>query len=337
MKVIIDTKGGDESSLEFVKGALLALEKYPELNIVLVGPKDEINGHLGDRKSEKRIEVIDALEEITNDDQPTTAIRSKKESSMVKGLELLSSCDKSDAFITSGNTGAALFGSMTKVGRMHGLDRAALAPILPTVNGKFVCLIDCGANVDCKPSHLAQFAIMGSCYMKSSYGIEKPRVALVSIGVEDKKGNEQTKAAFELLKTLPINFVGNMEAREALSGNYDVLVCDGFIGNVLLKSIEGSAIMMGGMLKHSLMKNIPEGVDPTFIKKSFGEVMSVLDFNAHGGATLLGINKIVIKIHGASNHLAVYAAIKQVKQLLDGDLINGTKNLISKVSIPAND
>ena len=331
MKIIVDTKGGDNSASEFVKGGLIALQEHSDLELIYVGFKNEIIEAL-DGNKDPRISILDASEVVTNDDQPTSAIRNKKDSSLVKGLELLKSDAKSDAFVTSGNTGATLFGSMTKVGRMANVDRAALAPILPTqIPNKYTCLIDSGANVDCKPEQLGQFAIMGSCYMKSSFGIKNPTVALVSVGVEDKKGNEQTKEAFQILKTLPINFVGNMEAREALSGNYDVLVCDGFIGNVLLKSIEGTAMMVGGMLKHSLVKHMPADIDPTFLKKSFGEVMSLLDFNAHGGAPLLGVEKIVMKVHGASNHMAIAAAIRQVKQLLDGNLIETTKELISKV------
>lgn len=329
MKVIIDTLGGDSKATELAIGAKRALAEISDLSLVLVGREDELREVVSDIEFKDRVEFINATEEITNDDQPTTAIRSKKDSSLVKGLETLANKEDIDALISSGNTGAVLFGGMTKIGRLEGLDRAALAPILPTqVKGKYVCLIDSGANVDCKPEMLAQFAVMGSCYMTSTFGIENPKVALVSVGVEDKKGNEQTKAAFQILKDMPINFVGNMEAREALSGEYDVLVCDGFIGNVLLKSIEGAAKMVLGVTQGALMKNLPENVDPSFLKLAFRDVLALLDFNSNGGAALLGINKIVVKVHGSANQNTIYSAIKQVKGLVDGNLIENTKELI---------
>ncbi|MDL2292179.1 phosphate acyltransferase PlsX [Acholeplasma sp. OttesenSCG-928-E16] len=331
MKVIIDTLGGDKSASEFVSGAIKALDLIDGLELVFAGRKLEIEEALGELVNDKRISLLDCSEEITNDDQPTTAIRQKKDSSLVKSLELLASDSGVDAMISSGNTGAVLFGGMTKIGRIEGIDRAALAPILPTLNGDGrVCLIDSGANVDCKPEMLGQFAIMGSSYMKSTMKIENPRVALISVGTEDKKGNEQTKAAFEILKNMPINFVGNMEARDALSGKYDVLVCDGFIGNVLLKSIEGAAVGIMKLLGKTLNENLPLNTDPTFIKKSFGQMMALLDFNSNGGATLLGINKIVIKVHGAATSSAVTSAIFQVKDLVDGRLVETTKDLIQK-------
>lgn len=320
MKFIIDAFGGDAPE-EVIKGAVLALENT-DADLVLTGDEAKLKNELAKYTYDKnRIEIVHAPEIVTNDDIPTVAIKTKRESSMIKAFTVLKERGDIDAMISAGNTGAILAGGIFILGRIKGIGRPALAPILPTSNGKFVCLIDSGANVDCDPEYLAQFALMGVSYMQGVYNIENPKVALVSVGIEDKKGNKLTKEAFKILSEMPINFAGNMEAREALSGNYDVLVCDGFIGNIVLKSIEGAAKISLKILGESLMKNLPENTDPSFIKKSFGEALSLMDFNSNGGAPLLGTNKMVLKIHGAANSNTIKSGVAQVYNMVKGKVI----------------
>ena len=328
MKIVIDTAACDCPE-EIIRGCALSLQNDASLNLILTGDEDAINNTLSQYNIDRaRLEIIDAKETITNEDVPTVAIRQKSESSLVKAYEALKR-DEVVGLISAGSTGAVLTGSILKLGRIRGIHRPALAPILPTLNGKEVCLIDCGANVDSRPEFLVEFAMMGVSYMKSVYGIESPRVGLVSNGVEDKKGNELTKEVFLRLKALPINFVGNMEAREALSGNYDVLVCDGFVGNVLLKSIEGTANMVLKTLKEAIMADGLAKFGSLFMKKAFKTVKDKMDYQKKGGAPLLGVEKIVVKAHGASNSEAIQAAIKQVQKMNEGKLIQNIKAGIS--------
>ena len=237
MKVVVDIYGGDNAPKEIVKGCVQALKENRGFDLVLVGKANEIADLLKEQTVEmSRVEIVDAPDVITNDDVPTTAIRTKKESSLVVALDRVKNDEECIGMVSAGSTGAVLTGSFLKIGRIKGISRPALAPLLPTVDGGNVLLIDCGANVDCKPAMLAQFALMGNAYAKAILNKENPRVALMSNGTEDKKGNELTKEAFGLIKELPVNFVGNMEARDLLSGDFDVVVCDGFWGNVALKS-----------------------------------------------------------------------------------------------------
>ena len=268
-----------------------------------------------------------------NDDVPTFAVKQKKESSLVKALVALKERDDIDGLVSAGSTGAVLTGGVLRIGRISGIMRPALAPILPTVNGRDVCLIDCGANVDCRPEFLAHFALMGSAYMQTVHKIQSPRVALVSNGVEDKKGNEQTRAAFNLIKNLPINFVGNMEAREALSGEYDVLVCDGFVGNVLLKSVEGTAGMVMKCLKKQIMSSTSAKIGTVFMKKAFKNLKHDMDYNAKGGAPLLGIEKVIVKSHGSANDVSIRASVLQAYYMAKRELSN---NIKSKLKITEN-
>ena len=325
MKIVLDTAACDQPE-EVIRGAALSLQSDAKTELILVGDEEQINKVLALYNVDRtRLEIIDAKEVITNEDVPTVAIRRKTESSLVKAYEALKRDDVM-GMISAGSTGAVLSGSVLKLGRIRGIHRPALAQILPTVNGKEVCLIDCGANVDCRPEFLLEFALMGVSYMKAVYGIKEPRVGLVSNGVEDKKGNELTKAVFEGLKKLPINFVGNMEAREALSGNYDVLVCDGFVGNVLLKSVEGTAQLVMKTLKSAIMDDGLAKFGSLFMKKAFKSVKEQMDYQQKGGAPLLGVEKIIVKSHGASNAAAIQASIKQVKKMYDGKLIENIKS-----------
>lgn len=330
MKIVVDIGACDNPS-EVVRGCALALQDDKTLELILSGNEDEINKTLSLYNLERnRLEIVDAKDVITNFDIPTVAIRHKVESSLVKAFEALRR-DDVVGLISAGSTGAVLSGSVLRLGRIKGIHRPALAPILPTMNGKEVCLIDSGANVDCRPEFLTEFALMGVSYMKAVFGYDNPRVALVSNGVEDKKGNELVKETFLRLKELPINFIGNMEARDALSGDYDVLVCDGFVGNVLLKSIEGTASMVMKTLKSAIMSDGLSKFGALFMKKAFNNVKKNMNYQKKGGAPLLGVEKIIVKAHGASNSEAIKVAISQVKKMHEGNLITNIKNGLSSL------
>ena len=316
MKIVVDALGGDNAPECNVYGSILALSKNKDISIPLVGDCDKINKCLvGKKYDATRLEIVDAKEEITNYDVPTEAIRQKKESSLVKAFEYLKNNEDCIGLVSAGPTGAVLTGGFLKVGRIKGVSRPALAPLLPTQKNSQVMLIDCGANVDCKPINLCHFALMGSEYYKAMFGVENPRVALLSNGEEDKKGNDLTKQVFPLLKEMPINFVGNMEARYFLSGDYDVVVCDGFAGNVLLKSVEGTAKFTTTIMKEALMSSFISKIGAWFSKKALNKVKNKLDYNKYGGSNFVGCKKTIIKSHGSSKPDTICAAIEHVIKL----------------------
>ncbi|MDR2202064.1 MAG: phosphate acyltransferase PlsX [Clostridiales bacterium] len=326
MKIIVDIFGGDNAPAEIIKGCAEALKAEPRLSIVMSGAAGAVEDGIREYNIERgRVEVIDAPDVITNDDVPTDAVRRKKDSSLVRALTALKERDDIDGMVSAGSTGAVLAGAIFKVGRIKGIERPALAPLLPTADGREVCLIDCGANVDSRPEFLARFALLGASYMRAVYGLADPRVGLVSNGVEDKKGNELTRAAFALLKEMPVNFVGNMEARDALSGNFDVLVCDGFVGNVLMKSVEGTAALVMKMLKGAVMKSAAAKFGALFMRKAFKSLKRDMDYNSKGGAPLLGVEKIIVKSHGSSKSESVKASVLQAVKMAEGDLIGKIK------------
>ncbi len=334
MKIVVDAFGGDTSPYSQIKGGIDFLNETKDVGLVFTGDKEILERELSKYKYDSsRVFIEHAPEVISNEEAPTTAIRAKKDSSMVKAFDLLKEDAEVAGMISSGSTGAVLTGSVLKVGRINGVLRPALAPLLPTRGGGRVCLIDCGANVDSRPDFLVQFTLMAVCYMRSVYGIQNPRVGLVSVGVEDHKGNALTKEVFEQLKKLPINFKGNMEARDALTGEYDILVADGFVGNVLLKSVEGAAQMVMGELKSAIMASASAKFGALFMKKAFRKLKKSMDYNAYGGAPFLGINKVVVKAHGAANPEAVSAALRQVKKMIDADLAGGIKEELEKFSV----
>lgn len=335
VKVVVDAFGADKGVGVVVEGTINALVTYDDVNIVIVGDKAEIETELGKFTYDKsRIEVEDAREKITNNESPTVAIRTKKDSSLVRALEIIKNDPLVAGMVSAGSTGAVLTGGIFKIGRIKGVLRPALCPLLPTFNGGKVCIVDCGANMDCKPEYLAQFALMGSEYMRS-LGIANPRVALVSVGDEDKKGNELTHAAFSILKKLPINFVGNMEARYALSGNYDVLVCDGFVGNVLLKSVEGTAMGVMKMLKNEIKSSFSAKIGALFMKKGLMNIKSSMDYHAVGGAAFLGVEKVLVKGHGSSNAKSICAAVGQVAAMAKLGYVERIKKIIEENDVRA--
>ncbi|MDD4834314.1 MAG: phosphate acyltransferase PlsX [Lutispora sp.] len=320
MKIAIDAMGGDNAPKALVEGCINAANEY-EIEIYLVGMKNEIEKLIdGVRPQKGTIHIVHAGEVITNEDAPVQGIKQKKDSSMVVGLKMVKD-EQCDAFLSAGNTGAFLAGSLLKVGRIKGIDRPALAPLLPTAKGGCM-LIDAGANMDCKPKNLLQFAIMGSIYMEKVAGILSPRVGLLSVGTEETKGNELTKQSYDLLKNSKLNFIGNIEARDISDGICDVCVCDGFVGNVVLKNTEGLASTIMGLLKEELMKTTVSKFGALLLKNSFKNFKKRFDYKEYGGAPFLGINGIMIKAHGSSDGRAIMNAIRQAKLLYDNNCIN---------------
>lgn len=329
MRIAIDAMGGDNAPKSAVEGAVLAVKEYG-ISACLVGIKDEINKYLSDEdRKDSRISVIEASEVINNNDAPVTAIKQKKDSSMVVGLKLVKD-GTCDAFLSAGSTGAFLAGSLLKVGRIKGIDRPALSPLIPTTKGSCM-IIDAGANMDTKPKNLQQFAVMGSIYMEKVMGIKNPKVGLLNIGTEEGKGNELTKESFELLKKLDVSFVGNVEARDIIEGVCDVCVCDGFAGNVLLKNTEGVAQAIFDILKGIFMESTLSKLAALVLKKGLKEFKNRFDYKEYGGAPFLGIDGIMIKAHGSSDAKAVKNAVRQAKLLYDNKCLDIISEEISKL------
>jgi len=326
-KIIIDTLGGDNAPHAILDAVAQAGTKDKSLHFLLIGDEAMIKDKTANFSD--RVEIIHTLESISND-EPPTSIRTKTNSSIALGVENLRKRDDCGAFVSAGSTGAVLAGAVLRVGRIPGVSRPALCPLFPTqIMGKSTMVIDVGANVDCRPEHLLHFAIMGSEYMKST-GIESPRVALVNVGTEDKKGNELTTATFELLKQSDLNFVGNMEARDAFSGDYDVLVCDGFVGNVLLKTAEGAMKLVGARLKKSLKSGIISTFGALMVKGKLKKMSRELGEEAAGGAIFIGAKKTVVKAHGSSNAHAFCNAILLASRAMQSDLSESIEKAIAR-------
>ncbi len=332
MKIVLDVFGGDNAPEEIVKGAVEALKNNEGFSMVLVGKKEEIESLLNKYEyAGNRVEIVDARDVITNDDVPTEAIRRKKDSSLVASFRVLNTDPDCVALISAGSSGAVLTGGMLLVKRIKGVTRAALAPMLPTVKGGSVVLVDCGANADCKPQMLVQFAHFGRAMASAYMGIQNPKIGLLSNGTEDKKGNALNTEAFPLLKEEKgLNFVGNMEARELLSGDYDVVVADGFSGNIALKGCEGTALSFLTILKNAIMEGgLRAKLGYLLLKPVFKVVKKTLDYNEQGGAVLVGLQKIVIKAHGSSKAKSISAAIMQAVTLHQKGIIEEvTKALV---------
>lgn len=333
MKIVVDAFGGDNAPKEIVEGAVLALEKHPDLQLILCGDEEIITKLLNGR-GEGRVQILHAPEVITNDDTPTLAIRNKTNSSLVKAFDVLKENDDVIALVSAGSTGAILTGAIMKIGRIKGISRPALAPVLPTkLSNKDVLLIDSGANVDCKPINLQHFALMGSAYYSILYGVDAPRVGLLSNGTEDHKGNELTKEAFPLIKASSVNFIGNVEAREYMSGNVDVMVAEGFAGNVLLKGSEGAVAAVLSLLKHSIKSHLSSKIGALFMSKTFKELKNRMDvLGKHGGSPFLGCKKLVMKNHGSSSRINISSSIDQAILLHENKLIEKIETLLAKTN-----
>lgn len=332
MKIVVDAYGGDKAPYEILKGAALALNTADGFELVLVGKQQEIEGIMTEFEFDKsRVSIVDADDVITNDDSPTEALRQKPNSSLVRCFDTLNSDDNAKAFVSAGSTGAVLTGAVLLLKRIKGIMRPALAPVLPVINGDGqTVLIDCGANSDPKPLNIVQFAKMGTAFMKAVYNVENPRVGLLSNGTEDKKGNELTKETFPLLQQADINFKGNIEGRDILSGNYDVVVADGFSGNVALKSCEGTALGMFKLIKDGIISGgLRAKLGYLLLKPVFKAVKQKMDYNDNGGAVLLGLKKIVIKSHGSSKAKSICASILQAKQMVESGVIEKIEGIMA--------
>lgn len=299
-KVVLDAMGGDNAPKEMVKGAVEAVSKEAGLKVILVGREEEITSELASYNYKKeQIEVVNATEVIETAEPPVNAIRRKKDSSIVVGMKMVKK-GEADAFVSAGSSGAILVGGQTIVGRLKGVERPPLAPLIPTEKGVSL-LIDCGANVDARPSHLVQFAKMGSIYMEHIVGIKNPKVAIVNIGAEEEKGNALVKETFPLLKeTKGINFTGSIEAREIPHGQADVIVCEAFTGNVILKLTEGLASTLVGKIKEGMMSTLRSKIGALLVKPALKATLKEFDASEYGGAPLLGLNGLVVKTHGSA-------------------------------------
>ena len=326
MKIILDAMGGDNAPQATVLGAVAAAKDFGA-DITLVGRENEILQVLKDNgmtELPKGISIFHAEDVVDMHDDPAAVVRKRKDSSMVVGLKMLSQ-GEGDAFISAGSTGALLTGATLVVKRVKGIRRAAMGPCMPNKAGGKTVLLDCGANAECTPEFLLQFGMVGSLYAKKTLGIENPRIGLLNIGTEDSKGTPLQKEAYALLTDAHnkglLNFIGNIEARDALLGEVDVVVCDGFSGNVLLKSIEGTAYFMGSLMKHKIFKrNILSMIGYLFCKKGVDEVMKMMDYREIGGTEFLGIQKPVIKAHGSSDALAFRNAVRQAMMAAENNI-----------------
>ena len=311
IKIAVDAMGGDNAPSEIVKGAVEAVSERPDITVCLTGQEDIIKKELEKYTYKKeQIEIVPASEVIETGEPPVNAIRKKKDSSIVVGMNLVKR-GEADGFVSAGSSGAILVGGQVIVGRIKGVERPPLAPLIPTEKG-FSLLIDSGANVDARPSHLVQFAQMGSIYMEHVMGVKRPRVAIVNIGAEEEKGNALVKETFPLLKECPgINFIGSIEAREIPHGGADVIVCEAFVGNVILKLYEGVGATMISMIKKGMMSSLRSKIGALLIKPALKSTLKSFDASQYGGAPLLGLKGLVVKTHGSSKANEVKNSIIQ--------------------------
>ena len=343
MRIVVDAMGGDFAPKVNVDGSIDALREFADMEITLVGPQELVEKTIGEYADQAalagvrdRLSVVDAPEVISTEEHPVMALRRKKNSTFCVGMDIVRR-KEAQAFVSAGSTGALMAGAMFKIGRIKGVARPALATLLPVPNRPML-MVDAGANVDCKPEWIVQFAMMGSVYMQKVMGIDTPDVGLLNIGVEDAKGNEQTQAACALMRReQPFHFIGSVEARDALTGACDVLATDGFAGNVLLKNTEGVISMIFGLLKGGLMSSTKGKIAALLAKDTFRQLKHSFDSTEVGGAPLLGVEGAVIKAHGNSNARAIFCAIRQAKKVVDSGVVDLIREGVGQLSVGEGD
>lgn len=326
MIIAVDGMGGDNAPKEIIEGVFEALDQFSDIHIHLFGNGQTMAPYL---REHNRLTIIHCDEVIEPDDEPVRAIRRKKGASMVRMAQAVKE-QEAQAGVSAGNTGALMAAGLFIVGRIDGIERPALAPTLPTIDGQGFVMLDLGANADAKPNHLAQYAVMGSIYAEKVRGISKPRVGLLNIGTEEGKGNDLTKAAYALLEEAPIHFIGNVEARDLLNGVADVVVTDGFTGNMVLKTIEGTASALFSMLKDVYMSSMKTKISAALVKPDLAVLKNKLDYSEYGGAGLFGLKAPLIKAHGSSNGRAVFNAIRQARTMVQYDVTATIHETIGK-------
>ncbi len=331
MRIAVDGMGGDNAPEEIVKGCVEA-SKLIDDEIYILGIEDVIKRELKKYKFDyNKIKIVNATEVITNDDSPVKAARAKKDSSMIKGLSLVKE-GKCDLMISAGNTGALMAGSLFRFGRIKGIERPAIGMTYPIIGEGVSLLVDAGANSECRPSNLREFAVMGSVYMNKVLGIEEPSVGLINIGVEEKKGTPVLKEAYQLLKNSDLNFCGNVEAREIPFGAADVLVCDGFVGNTVLKLSEGLADKIVHLLKDILTSSVRAKMGAVMLADQLKDLKKIFDYSEYGGAPILGVRGPVIKIHGSSNAKAVTNAIIKGIPYVEQDVVGIISRAVAELN-----
>ncbi|MDF2607793.1 MAG: phosphate acyltransferase [Bacillales bacterium] len=328
-KIAIDAMGGDHAPKSILEGVNLAIREFSNIHFLIFGDESKIDKSL---VNNEKVTFIHTSETISSTDEPVRAVRMKKDSSMVQMAQYVKE-GKADACISAGNTGALMTTGIFVVGRAKGIDRPALAPLMPTVNGKGFLLLDVGANIDAKVNHLVQYAQMGSIYAEKVLGRTNPRVGLVNIGTEEHKGTDLYKDTYAALKNTNINFIGNIEARDLLLGEVDVAVTDGFTGNQILKSIEGTADVLFKVMKEEFTKNMISKLGAMILKPSLKSIKKKLDYSEAGGAALFGLNAPVIKAHGSSNSKAIFNAIRQTVNMLENNVIPTIKQKIEESEV----
>jgi glycerol-3-phosphate acyltransferase PlsX len=330
MKIILDGMGGDNAPFEIVKGAILAALEIKH-TIIIVGDEEKINAELNKYKYDKeQITIRHASEVITNEDSPVKAVRTKAESSMVVGINMIKS-GEGDLFVSAGNSGAMMAGGLFILGRIQGIDRPAMASIYPIMGDKASLLVDAGANADCKPLNLLEFGTMGSIYMEKVLDRKSPKVGLVNIGAEETKGTTVVKAAHELLQKSDLNFIGNVEARDIPKGKVDVIVCDGFVGNVILKLTEGLAWSILKLLKSKFTDGTKAKIGALLLTDKLREIKDEFDYSEYGGAPILGVKGAIVKMHGSSNAKAVKNTILKGIPYVENNVVQIIQNSVLEI------
>ncbi len=329
MRIAVDGMGGDNAPQAVIEGCIEYLKENSDTTIIMTGKEELLSKELSKFTYDKSRLLIEPAEDIiSNDESPVSAVRRKKNSSLVKAVTMVKD-GRADAVISAGSTGAILTAALLIIGRIKGVDRPALAPLMPGVNGNFLVL-DSGANVDCKPINLLQFALMGKTYFENVLKVSNPKIGLINIGAEAEKGNELTKATYELLKEADINFVGNVEPRDIPKGDVQVLVCDGFVGNTVLKMYEGVTSSLFSLIKSEIMSSTTTKIGGLLVKPAFSNLKKKFDYKEHGGAPLLGVKGVTIKAHGSSDGRAIKNALYQARNFYDNDSINKMSKAVGR-------